>query len=47
MNRSMVGYDSEFMEKFKAIYKITEDYIRDNPTLVLIENSSIIGFSLL
>ncbi|NLW03504.1 MAG: GNAT family N-acetyltransferase [Clostridiaceae bacterium] len=38
------GYDSEFMEKFKAIYKITEDYIRDNPTLVLIENGSIIGF---
>lgn len=38
------GYDSEFMEKFKVIYKITEDYIRINPTFVLVKENRIIGF---
>jgi len=38
------GYDSEFMERFRAIYRITEEYIRKNPTFILVENGSIIGF---
>ena len=38
------GYDPEFMEKFKIIYRITEDYIRTNPTFVLAKGNCIIGF---
>jgi len=38
------GYDSNFMEKFKAIYKVTEEFISDNPTFVIQEDENIVGF---
>jgi len=38
------GYDSDFMESFKALYNIREEFIRDNETYVIEENESIIGF---
>ena len=38
------GYDSEYMRKFEEVYKVTEDYIRKNPTFVLVEGKLIIGF---
>lgn len=38
------GYDSEYMDKFKSIYKLTEDFIINNPTFVLENNEDIIGF---
>ena len=38
------GYNSDFMEKFKRIYLITEEFIADHPTYMLKENETIIGF---
>ncbi|MBB6215185.1 N-acetylglutamate synthase-like GNAT family acetyltransferase [Anaerosolibacter carboniphilus] len=38
------GYDSDFMEKFKMIYKVTEDFISNNPTYVIQEEEKIVGF---
>lgn len=37
-------YDSNFMENFKAIYKVTEEFIDNNPTCVIEEDGSIVGF---
>jgi N-acetylglutamate synthase-like GNAT family acetyltransferase len=38
------GYDFEFMKKFKSVYKITEDFIQNNPTYGIIDENVIIGF---
>lgn len=38
------GYDSTFMENFKSLYKVTGEFISNNPTFVLEEDDSIIGF---
>lgn len=38
------GYDAVFMDKFKEIYKVTEDFIENNPTFVVCENDEVIGF---
>ncbi|HKL75336.1 MAG TPA: GNAT family N-acetyltransferase [Halanaerobiales bacterium] len=38
------GYDSSFMDKFKEIYLITEEFILNNPTYILKDNEIIIGF---
>ena len=38
------GYDSDFMERFKANYKITAEFIKTNPTFLLSEEGRIIGF---
>lgn len=38
------GYDSDFMENFKSTYKVTEEFIEDNPTFVMEEGNNIIGF---
>jgi GNAT superfamily N-acetyltransferase len=38
------GYDLNFMEKFKFIYKVTEEFINNNPTFVIEEGENIIGF---
>lgn len=43
-SESYWGYDSEFMDKFKVIYQVTEDFIKKNPTFILCENNRIIGF---
>ncbi|HOK63416.1 MAG TPA: GNAT family N-acetyltransferase [Soehngenia sp.] len=37
------GYDKKFLDTFKTIYKISEDFIINNPTFVL-EEDKIIGF---
>lgn len=38
------GYDEEYMEKFKEIYKVTEEYIKNFPVFVLKERGKVIGF---
>jgi len=38
------GYDSAFMESFKTLYNITEEFIRDCAIYVVEENENIIGF---
>lgn len=38
------GYDSDFMEKFKSIYCITEEFISQNPTFILENCGRGIGF---
>ncbi|MBZ9687380.1 GNAT family N-acetyltransferase [Clostridium estertheticum] len=43
-SESFWGCDSDFMDKFKIIYQVTEEFIRKNPTFILYENGKIIGF---
>jgi RimJ/RimL family protein N-acetyltransferase len=43
-SESYLGYDSDFMDKFKIMYQVTEEFIRKNPTFILYENDRIIGF---
>ncbi len=38
------GYDPEFMKNFEEIYKVTEDFIRENPTFVMQEEDTVVGF---
>ncbi|MFZ5965671.1 MAG: GNAT family N-acetyltransferase [Bacillota bacterium] len=38
------GYDTDFMEKFKSIYKVTEDFINNNPTFIMERDRDIVGF---
>ncbi|WP_291633350.1 GNAT family N-acetyltransferase [Clostridium sp.] len=38
------GYDSDYMENFKSLYKVTEEFISNNITYIIEENDSIIGF---
>lgn len=38
------GVDPDFVENFTAIYRITENFINDNPTYVIEEEGKIIGF---
>lgn len=38
------GYNFEFMEKFKSVYKISEDFIENNPTYIIIDEDIIVGF---
>lgn len=37
-------YDSNFMENFKSIYKVTEEFIENNQTFIMEEENNIIGF---
>lgn len=43
-SESYWGYDSDFMDKFKRIYLITEEFILNNPTYILKDDEIIIGF---
>ncbi len=43
-SESYWGYSSDFMAKFKEIYLITEEFILNNPTYILKDHESIIGF---
>jgi N-acetylglutamate synthase-like GNAT family acetyltransferase len=43
-SESYWGYDSDYMDKFKVIYQVTEEFIRKNPTFILYEDGRIIGF---
>ncbi len=38
------GYESDMMEKFKEIYKITEEFLSQHTTFVLSDDDRIIGF---
>jgi len=38
------GYDENFMKNYKAIYKVTEEFITGNPTFVIEDNEEIKGF---
>lgn len=38
------GYDEEYMQNFTSIYKVTDEFIRDNTVYVIEENSLIVGF---
>ncbi|MFH5836857.1 GNAT family N-acetyltransferase [Proteiniclasticum sp. C24MP] len=43
-SESYWGYSSEFMEKFKRIYLITEDFIAEHPTYILKDDETLVGF---
>lgn len=43
-SESYWGYGSDFMDRFKNIYLITEEFISNNPTYILKDNDIIIGF---
>jgi ribosomal protein S18 acetylase RimI-like enzyme len=38
------GYDSDFMEKFKAVYRVTGELITGSPTYVICEGDKVVGF---
>lgn len=38
------GYDFEYMEKFKKIYKVTKEFISNNPTFIIEDDDNIVGF---
>lgn len=38
------GYDDEYMERFASTYYLTKDYILENPTFVIENDTQIIGF---
>lgn len=38
------GYDSDYMDKFKSIYSVSEEFIKNNSTALIEEDNSIIGF---
>ena len=38
------GNNAKFMEKFELMYKVTEDFIHNNPTYILTERGENIGF---
>ncbi len=38
------GYDSDYMDKFKSIYNVSEAFISNNPTVIIEEDKNIIGF---
>lgn len=38
------GYDLDYMEKFKSIYNVSEEFINNNSTVIIEEDDNIIGF---
>ncbi|ARC83771.1 acetyltransferase family protein [Clostridium argentinense CDC 2741] len=38
------GYDSNYMDKFKSIYNVSEEFIKNNSTVLIEEDNSIVGF---
>ncbi len=38
------GYDSDYMEKFKSMYQVTEEFISHNETYVIEDHCSVFGF---
>ncbi len=43
-SESYWGYGPDFMDRFKTIYLITEEFILNNPTYILKDDEIIIGF---
>ncbi|MHB8062230.1 MAG: GNAT family N-acetyltransferase [Ruminiclostridium sp.] len=37
-------YDSDYMNKFKSIYNVSEEFINNNPTVIIEDDENIIGF---
>jgi GNAT superfamily N-acetyltransferase len=38
------GYDADFIDRFKTLYKVTEEFIKTNPVYVMVEGENIVGF---
>lgn len=38
------GYDADYMELFRSVYRVSEDFVGKNPTYVLEEDGRIEGF---
>lgn len=38
------GYDSNYIDRFKEIYKVNQEFIKNNPTYIIKDNEEIIGF---
>jgi len=38
------GYDLDFMEKFKVVYQITEDFLNRSETYIIEDNGNAVGF---
>ncbi|KPU46132.1 acetyltransferase (GNAT) family protein [Oxobacter pfennigii] len=38
------GYDSDYMNKFKSVYNVGKEFIRNNITAIIEENDKIVGF---
>lgn len=38
------GHDKKFIDKFRIVYEVTEDYIRNNATFILEEDQRLLGF---
>ncbi|MCJ7691722.1 MAG: GNAT family N-acetyltransferase [Clostridiaceae bacterium] len=43
-SESFWEYDSDHIEKFKAVYKVTEEFISSNSTFVIEKDGNIVGF---
>lgn len=38
------GYESDYMNNFRSIYNVSKEFINNNPTVVIEDNSNIVGF---
>ena len=38
------GYDSNYMNRFKSIYNVSEEFINNNPTIIIEDDENIVGF---
>lgn len=38
------GFDNEYMDKFKVMYRVTKEFININSTFVIEEDNRVIGF---
>lgn len=38
------GYDQEYMDRFREIYRVTDEYIKSNPTFILSDEGRMVGF---
>ncbi|MCJ7690215.1 MAG: GNAT family N-acetyltransferase [Clostridiaceae bacterium] len=43
-SESFWEYDSDHIEKFKSVYKVTEEFISNNSTFVIEKEENIVGF---
>lgn len=44
MSEAYWGYDKRFLDAYRQIYSLTEDYIRNHPTFVMEEDGKLAGF---
>jgi N-acetylglutamate synthase-like GNAT family acetyltransferase len=43
-SESFWDYGSDHIEKFKSVYKVTEEFISNNSTFVIVKDGDILGF---